>query len=378
MSLKDIAATIKDSEENIFLVYAFNATGKTRLCIDYKNLTKESKTGKHTGVYYNAYSEDLFVWDNDEDNDGENIKLDIKKSSLNDYHQYLNDENPIREKLKYYNPSYDFRLRPISDDPELGWESIIFFLDNDPETPIKISRGEERIFVWCFFLALFDLEGWAGVQNRHFFIDDPISSLDDNNIFITAYLIFELIEKYYENRKIIITTHHMGLFSVISDWLCKGEHKEKFKTKVAVTEETQEDGNKIITKKLEDKNKFKICFLEKDGDDVKLIGRKKGTQLYHLVLLQLLKEANDKDELMVYHFSLLRQLLENVSSFLGSGRFSYVLPKIKVAEKNVPDIINALSHQKIYYPKLSAMNNEEKQKFREVFENLIANISFDL
>ena len=75
MSLQEIAATIKGSEENIFLIYAFNATGKTRLSIDYKNVTKEPDTRAHTGVYYNAYSEDLFVWDNSDDY----TKLDIGK-----------------------------------------------------------------------------------------------------------------------------------------------------------------------------------------------------------------------------------------------------------------------------------------------------------
>ena len=59
---------------------------------------------------------------------------------------------------------------------------------------MKISRGEERMFVWCFFLALFEVEGWADKQSSHFFIDDPVSSLDDHNIFITASTIYDLIE----------------------------------------------------------------------------------------------------------------------------------------------------------------------------------------
>jgi hypothetical protein len=378
MTLEEIAKQLKESNESIILIYAFNSIGKTRLSVAYKDYTKGSNNGNHSGVYYNAYSEDLFVWDNDEHNEGENVKLDIIRSSLNSYHKYLNDETPIREKLKYYNPTYQFKLNPESDDPELGWKSVSFFKDTDPETLIKISRGEERIFVWCFFLALFELEGWVGVQNQHFFIDDPISSLDDNNIFITAYLIFELIEKYFEQRKVIITTHHMGFYSVLSDWLCKGENAPKFKTRITVTEQIQENGTTIIREKQEDKNKFKILFLEKDTDDVRLTGRKKGTQLYHLLLLQLLEEANNNDELMVYHFALLRQLLENVSSFLGIGRFGYVLNKIGIPENKLPDIINALSHQKIYYPKTSAMNKEEKEKFRQVFGRLKANVPFEL
>ena len=40
--------------------------------------------------------------------------------------------------------------------------------DDENENPIKISRGEEQSFVWCFFLALFDVQGWTGQQNTHF------------------------------------------------------------------------------------------------------------------------------------------------------------------------------------------------------------------
>jgi CDP-diacylglycerol--serine O-phosphatidyltransferase len=61
MALKKIAKEIKEAKENIFLVYAFNATGKTRLSTAYKEIARDEDTRKQTGVYYNAYSEDLFV-----------------------------------------------------------------------------------------------------------------------------------------------------------------------------------------------------------------------------------------------------------------------------------------------------------------------------
>jgi hypothetical protein len=64
-----------------------------------------------------------------------------------------------------------------------------------------VSRGEERIFVWCLFLALFEVEGWADKQSSHFFIDDPVSSLDDHNIFITAATFLDLIESHFDKRK---------------------------------------------------------------------------------------------------------------------------------------------------------------------------------
>ena len=106
MSLEEIANEIKNLTENIVLVYAFNTTGKTRLSTAFKNVTKDTEEN-HTGVYYNAYSEDLFVWDNDIENSEENIRLTVKGSSLNKNHAHFTEEE-VMNKLKQYKPRYNF------------------------------------------------------------------------------------------------------------------------------------------------------------------------------------------------------------------------------------------------------------------------------
>ena len=91
MTHSEIAETLKCGDEKVVLAYAFNTTGKTRLCVAYKDATKE-ENGTHTGVYYNAYSEDLFVWENDEDNEGMEKRLSIRPSSLSVYHTSLTED----------------------------------------------------------------------------------------------------------------------------------------------------------------------------------------------------------------------------------------------------------------------------------------------
>ncbi|KAH0533633.1 hypothetical protein GP486_008978, partial [Trichoglossum hirsutum] len=76
MSPSEIAEQLIDTKENVILLYAFNSTGKTRLSVAYKDATKKAD-GSHTGVYYNAFSEDLFAWNNDTANNEENIRLTI-------------------------------------------------------------------------------------------------------------------------------------------------------------------------------------------------------------------------------------------------------------------------------------------------------------
>ena len=357
MTLDDIAEALKNDPARITLVYAFNATGKTQLSVAYKNATKR-EDGSHTGVYYNAYSEDLFVWDNDE----ANIRLTVLPSSLSRFHTLLTEDN-IRDKLKAYKPKFGFALNLHEDDPERGIESISFFIPNQnpdlPQQPIKVSRGEERIFVWCFFLALFEVEGWADKQPSHFFIDDPVSSLDDHNIFITAATLYDLIEQQFEKRKIIVTTHHLGLFSILSDWISKGEKSDKFK-----------------------KNKqplYKLHILSLKSGELELENCRNDVFLYHLRLLQVLSLAHKAKDVRAYHFALLRQVLENVASFLGVGQFGYVLTQIGITEPNrVADIVNALSHKKVYYYESDIVVPDNLSIFEEVMGGLLAKYKFVL
>ena len=357
MTLDEIAQALKGDDARIILAYAFNATGKTQLCVSYKNATKD-EDGNHAGVYYNAYSEDLFVWENDEENSGADVRLNVLSSSLSKFHALLTEDN-IRDKLKPYKPKYGFALKLNETDPEKGIESISFFIpEQNPDVAqkaIKISRGEERIFVWCFFLALFEVEGWADKQSSHFFIDDPVSSLDDHNIFVTAATLFDLIESQFDKRKIIVTTHHMGLFSILSDWLTKGEKKDKFK-KVA-----------------------KLYILSSKSGSLELESCRQDVFLYHLRVLQQLAMARKEKDVRAYHFVLLRQALENVASFLGVGQFSYVLNQIGIDEPNrAADIVNALSHKKIYYYESDTVVPDNLAIFDDVLDGLLGKYNFVL
>ena len=355
-NVKKLAQKLIKIDKNIILIFAFNGTGKTRLSIEYKNVTKEKNDGEHSGVYYNAYSEDLFVWNNDVENIGKPIKLNIIHSSLNQYHSSI-DEEKLREKLSAYKPKFDFKFN-FNSDIALGIESISFYPlteeGNEPN-PIKISRGEQYIFIWCLFLTMFDIQGWTGQQNSHFFIDDPVSSLDDHNIFVTASTIMDLIEEHCDERKIIITTHHVGFFSILTDWLTKGEKASSYK------------------------NKTKMLILKKSNDELNLIDCKKDVFLYHLELLQILKHAIDDKKLFAYHFAILRQVLENISSFLGIGSISYVLKQIGIEDVDeIARIVNILSHKTVFRYEAKELVPDNEELFLNIFNKLQNKYNFIL
>lgn len=352
-TISEIAEELHKFNDSIILIYALNSTGKTRLSVAYKDLTKANNDGKHTGVYYNAYSEDLFVWDNDEENGNVDLKLDIIPSKLNQFHSFLIENDAlIREKLEPYFTKFNFKLNQHKN-PEDGIKSISFYVDEESVSPIKISRGEERIFVWCFFLALFEVDGWADQQNAHILIDDPVSSLDEHNIFVTTRSILELIKtNYLEKKKIIVSTHHIGLFSILATWLKNDDSK---------------GGVGNLTKTFILKNK--------DGD-LSLKGTNSDVFLYHLHLLQTLQEAKN-EQLYKYHMVLLRQVLENINSFIGSRKIGRILKYIGIEDiDRVTDEINALSHKQAYQYQFNEMSDAEVTLFNDIFDKLIVKYNF--
>ena len=86
-SLDEIAKQLRDSGKKVNLIYAFNGSGKTRLSrafkylIEPKNHDEEDESTKRKILYFNAFTEDLFYWDNDILNDAE-PKLKIQPNSF--------------------------------------------------------------------------------------------------------------------------------------------------------------------------------------------------------------------------------------------------------------------------------------------------------
>ncbi len=96
---KTVAEKMKVVEETkpvpkVQLIYAFNGTGKTRLSREFKEWIAPKPDGDEGGdqaglsrnkiLYYNAFTEDLFYWDNDLTGDAE-PKLKIQPNSYTDW-----------------------------------------------------------------------------------------------------------------------------------------------------------------------------------------------------------------------------------------------------------------------------------------------------
>src|SRR5580698_7785616 len=141
------------------LLYAYNGTGKTRLSVAFKDAGKTN--GAADTLYFNAFTEDLFSWDNDLENDTERVLILNKESQFFTGIQEQDMENKIRPLIHRYANfnfliNYEYRKKGISGEPgDQEYWAVNFIreevVDGTPQNIeyIKVSRGEENIFIWC-------------------------------------------------------------------------------------------------------------------------------------------------------------------------------------------------------------------------------------
>ena len=172
-TLEQIANELKSKNKKIQLIYAFNGTGKTRLSKEFQKLICKKKTTKKIDeeqkrkfLYYSAYTEDLFYWDNDIENN-EEPKLKIQG---NDFTNWIlkvqGKENAIVKNFQYYinndklvpkfNEEYKIKNQENKDIVIPAYSEVTFSLQKGDDTNsgnIKISK-EKKVFLFgVYFIA---------------------------------------------------------------------------------------------------------------------------------------------------------------------------------------------------------------------------------
>lgn len=333
------------------LLYAYNSTGKTRLSTAFKDLSKQGD--ERDTLYFNAFTEDLFSWNNDLENDRERFLRLNKNSRFFDGLDQLEMDSRIRRLLNRYT-DFDFKIDTTK--WEVRFSREITTGEGDQASTvviddIKISRGEENLFIWCFFLAILQLvlDGDEAYQwVKYVFIDDPISSLDENNAVAIANHLAQMLKDSTNGIKAVISSHHTLFFNV----LC----------------------NEI-------KNKAHRYFLKKGAapDSFILHDTSSKPFLQHLATLVDLNEVQSSGALYTHHFNMLRRVMEQTANFLGFEDWEQCIRP----EENDPDrtlykrMLDLMSHgdYSLYEPR--EMLEENKKHFRKIFNQFIANHPFN-
>lgn len=388
VTLIDIANMLKDAQHKtkskdeiitdikVQLIYAFNGTGKTRLSREFKMLVDPVINGEteldelevvnKKVLYYNAFTEDLFYWDNDLLFDAE-PKLQIHPNLFTKwiFEEQGQDGNIISNFQHYTDekltPYFNEKYSTVKDGENITVDSFTevsfkYERGNDESSNnIKISKGEESNFIWCIFYSL--LEQVINVLNvaepteretskfnelEYVFIDDPISSLDDNHLIELAVDLAQLIKSSKSDLKFIITTHNPLFYNVLHNQLRNV--------------------------------KFKKYFLKKnESGEYELNTQSNDSPFsYHLFLKSEIEKAIEAGQLKKYHFNFLRNILEKTSTFLGYENWGDLLFEITDGNPKPYEtrIINISSHSKHSGDEVAELSDDDKRVLGRLFDKV--------
>lgn len=337
------------------LLYAFNGTGKTRLSMEFKERGKKGGEDQRDTLYFNAFTEDLFSWDNDLTNNQTRVlKLNSSSRFFRGFQELALEERIATHLTRYADFSFDidyekYEVQFKRTEVNKVWEEGKQVERSDIKYLIKISRGEENIFIWCVFLSICELSierdnAYDWVQ--YIYIDDPISSLDENNAIAVASHLAQLLQSGVGKIKTVISSHHSLFFNVMCNELKKQAHCRYFLHKTTSSAYT----------------------LQKTDDT---------PFFHHVALLSELKKAADSDLIYTYHFNILRNILEKTSSFFGFNDFSACIAGMD-DDVLFARALNLLSHGKysIYEP--VEMNMDNKELFKRILQSFLDKYQFQL
>ena len=370
-TLTEIAALLQASDKKVQLIYAFNGTGKTRLSRLFKELVspKVDEDGQKAplkALYYNAFTEDLFYWDNDLDGDADR-KLKIQPNEFTKW--VLEEQGQGPRIIEHFQRLGSGTIEPIFSS---DFSEIAFKIKGDAQgSSIKISKGEESNLVWSIFYSLLELaiEELSNVEDERstdkfngvdfVFIDDPVSSLDDNHLIELAVDLAKFVKSCKADLKFIITTHNPLFYNVLSN---------EFSNKLA------KDPNAMNIEwlyKPRESQKYRFDKNSAGNFDLTFLGENTPFA-YHLLLLTEIREAILSNQVKKYHFSFVRNILEKTATFLGHKGWVDLLPK---AIDGNPDpfanrILNLSSHSAHAGEETGEVEANDKQKLEALVNYL--------
>lgn len=285
------------------------------------------------------------------------MKLKIHPNSFTEwmFNEQGQDQNIITHFQNYTSrsltPKFNFNFTEVEFSIQQG--------DDSSSDNIKISKGEESNFIWSVFYSLLDqiveiindidetdTENTRFDQLKYVFIDDPVTSLDDNHLIQLAVDLASLIKRNnsVSELKFIITTHNPMFYNVIY---------QELNNKTCYMLERNEDGTFELNEKRGDSNR---------------------SFSYHLHLMKTLEEAVTNNQIQRYHFTLLRNLYEKTASFLGYQKWGELLPENQEAYYN--RIIQFTSHSTLSAENIAEPSPQEKNTVRLLLEHLKNSFGF--
>ena len=370
-SLEEVATNIQNKldaqtdKKRIIAIYAFNGIGKTRLSNQIGNSESDNTQGDWENewikkISYNAFFEDIFTWDN------ENYILHFNKN--HEIIKLVQDqwlETKIIDNFRDIMGGQSIKIEPAFD---FDGEEVKFKIasgDDDSTNSIKISRGEESIFVWSVFYTILEEvvselstnEADRSIDKfnhlEYIVIDDPVSSIDDTRIITVALKLIEVIKSNQNNQiKFLITTHHALFFNVLVNSI-----------------------NRIVRKK-KWKYNFESYILLRNNDKLNLKSQNESPFWYHIILKKIIQDAITSQNIEKYHFNLFRALLEKTSNFLWYNDWDECLEN-NHNKGRLKHCLQIYSHNRLSELEWRELPDDDKNLLAEAFESFITNFKWE-
>lgn len=422
-TLTQIAEQLISANKKVQLIYAFNGTGKTRLSREFKQLIAPKNSDEQTGIeaelsrnkilYYNAFTEDLFYWDNDLESDVE-PKLKIQPNTFTGWlisllQELGEDGNIVKNFQRYtgskttptFNQEYESNSNGVTVTIPAFSEITFQVAKNPPSIPetsnditeealsvvqgqyekIKISKGEESNFVWSIIYTLLEQavstlnerDATNRITNKfnqleYVFIDDPVSSLDDSHLIEIAVDLATLIKNSAytdgDGLRFIITTHSPLFYNVLFNEMNNDLKKDN------------QDGTSSWVYKRGQSEKYRF-YKQADGT-YDLASSNDHPFSYHLFLLSEICKAINSGGVKKYHFSFLRNILEKSATFLGHRHWEDLLEAMTDGAPNqlANRIMNLSSHSAHAGEEIADFEEKDEERLKELVIYLINTYGF--
>ena len=178
---------------------------------------------------------------------------------------------------------------------------------------------------------------------KYIYIDDPISSLDENNAIAVANHLAQMLMKSNTSKLTVVSTHHPLLFNVLCNEF--GKKARKYFLKAGGL-----SGGYVLD--------------DVDGQEF----------LHHLSTLAELNELQKLGALNTHHFNMLRRVMEQTANYFGMNSWKdCIKPEADDPDKTLYErVLNVMSHgdYSVFEPK--EMLDENKDLFRRIFRQFIS------
>ena len=276
----------------------------------------------------------------------EKIKKEIKEieKTITGINATLNEINKILQ-------SFGFNSFKLIEGKENGTYRIV--RNNEKDVGKTLSEGEYRFISFLYFYHLINGSNDSSglTKDKIIVIDDPISSLDSNSLFIVSTLTKNIINECFNDKngikQVFIMTHNIYFYKEV---LFRGNRKNK-------------------------KNGEKYFVLSKKNEISKIKEYEKSpiNTTYELLWDELREEEKNKSTI----YNTMRRILEYYFNIIGGIGYEKVINKFEGIEKNICNSLISCINDSSHYinEDINVIFDDDMLDkylgvFKKIFENM--------